>query len=140
MGRRGRRPLRLDGLILIIYSHFAINTAIIGYIINTIIVGVDVLDDPIQRQTNFLKTPINPNLAHNVRTHFVGATIGRPFFLVVFLGRQNVSTHIYKNTYSTPFAIPKFASTVKAKGTQTCALFHYLISLLERITVSPFFS
>ena len=34
-------------------------------------------------QTNFLNTPINPNLAHNVRTLFVGAHRVRPQFQIL---------------------------------------------------------
>ena len=34
-------------------------------------------------QTNFLNTPINPNLSYNIRTNYVGATIGRPQFQVL---------------------------------------------------------
>ena len=51
------------------------------YKISTFIVGVDVLDDPFQEQTNFLTTPINPNLAYTVRTNSVGAHRVRPLHM-----------------------------------------------------------
>ena len=45
---------------------------------------------PNLRKTNFLNSPINPNLSYNIRTNYVGATIGRPRFQILICGLDSL--------------------------------------------------